>query len=194
MAVVDQKARYRRYAALCYEIAAKAGVARATSIIRLGDNYAALAIDPESVPSNLVFPAQHVEVECKKCGRSMQVAYSLPRVGEMPPQKAFWCETCGGTLIWKSELPRSVLPQQNRWITRYVAVSFRLVDRRFAPGLAVECPDGALAIKRAQLMLQEMEIVGSVAFARRNNQDTGEFDVAAILGTYGNLPEGFDIA
>jgi hypothetical protein len=84
MAVVDQKIRNRRYAALCYEIAARAGVARADSILRLGDNYATHAIDPQRVPSNLVFPTEHVEVEHKKCGRSMQFAYSLPRIGGMP--------------------------------------------------------------------------------------------------------------
>ena len=43
MAIVDQKERYRRQAALCYEIAATMDGERAISMIRLGDTYAALA-------------------------------------------------------------------------------------------------------------------------------------------------------
>jgi hypothetical protein len=41
MAVVDQKERYRRQAALCYEIATKAPK-KAASMVRLGDTYSAL--------------------------------------------------------------------------------------------------------------------------------------------------------
>jgi hypothetical protein len=43
MAIVDQKERYRRQAALCYEIAATMAGERAISMARLGDAYAALA-------------------------------------------------------------------------------------------------------------------------------------------------------
>jgi hypothetical protein len=43
MPAVDQKERYRHQAALCYDIAARMAPAQATSIIRLGDSYAALA-------------------------------------------------------------------------------------------------------------------------------------------------------
>jgi hypothetical protein len=43
MPALDQKERYRRQAGLCYEIAARMATAQATSIIRLGDSYAALA-------------------------------------------------------------------------------------------------------------------------------------------------------
>jgi hypothetical protein len=43
MPALDQKERYRRQAALCYEIAARMATAQGTSIIRLGDSYAALA-------------------------------------------------------------------------------------------------------------------------------------------------------
>jgi hypothetical protein len=92
--------------------------------------------------------------------------------------------------IWKSELPRSVRPEQNEWVTSYVKVSFGLFNRGFVPGHDVECPDALLATKRAELMLQETEIIGSVAFARRGNPDNGEFDVATVLKICGNLPEG----
>src|SRR5262249_2876675 len=46
MAVVDQKERYRRKAALCYDIAGKMTPTKAASMVRLGDTYAALAVDP----------------------------------------------------------------------------------------------------------------------------------------------------
>jgi hypothetical protein len=43
MAAVDQKESYRRGAELCYQIAGRMPAAQATSIIRLGDSYSALA-------------------------------------------------------------------------------------------------------------------------------------------------------
>jgi hypothetical protein len=53
MAGVDQKERYRHQAALCYEIAATMTGTQATSMMRLGDAYAALSLapSPSIVPS-----------------------------------------------------------------------------------------------------------------------------------------------
>jgi hypothetical protein len=56
MAVVDQKERYRRQAALCYDIAATMTGERATSMLLLGDTYAALAVDPNRLPHNIFMP------------------------------------------------------------------------------------------------------------------------------------------
>jgi hypothetical protein len=53
MAVVDQKKRYRRQAALCYDVAATMTGERAISMIRLGDTYAALAVDPHRTLPNV---------------------------------------------------------------------------------------------------------------------------------------------
>jgi hypothetical protein len=45
--MMDQKERYRRHATLCYEIAAAMTRERAASMTRLGDTYAALAVDTD---------------------------------------------------------------------------------------------------------------------------------------------------
>jgi len=45
----------------------------------------------------------------------------------------------------------------------------------------VECANAELAIRRAELMTSEHDITGAVAFSRRWNSSSGEFDVALIL-------------
>src|ERR1700730_16385248 len=133
MAVVDQKERYRRQAALCYEIAATMAPAQATSMIRLGDTYAALAMDPGRLPPNIFVPTEkHAKPHCKKCGRRMQLTYAFPRTRTLPSMKAFRSNPCVETLIWKSarpplesaeKAPALALPREgDRWITRYIAV------------------------------------------------------------------------
>jgi hypothetical protein len=194
MAIVDQKQRYRRQAALCYEIAATMTGERAASMIQLGDTYAALAVDSDRL---LPIPtAKHAEAYCKKCGKIMQLARSPPRSLKTPAMQAFRCETCGETLIRKGETPSAptALAEESGWITRYVAISFRRSDEHFAPGPIVECPDASLAIQRAELMTRDADIVGSVAFSRRSNPVTGEFEAAQTLEIFGDIPEDFDIA
>jgi hypothetical protein len=61
MAVVDQKERYRRQAALCYEIATKMAPKKAASMVRLGDTYAALAVDRDRRPRNIFVPKKRFE-------------------------------------------------------------------------------------------------------------------------------------
>ena len=61
MAVVDQKEWYHRQAALCYEIAAKMTPKKAASMVRLGDTYVALAIDPDRRASNIFVPTKRFE-------------------------------------------------------------------------------------------------------------------------------------
>jgi predicted RNA-binding Zn-ribbon protein involved in translation (DUF1610 family) len=205
MAIVDQKQRYRRQAALCYEIAATAAPAQATSMIRLGDTYAALAMDPDRLPPSIFVPTEkYAKPDCKKCGSRMQLIYSFPRTRTLPSMQAFRCDPCGETLIWKSARPSlksaekpsaSAVPKEgDRWITRHVAVSFRQVGADFAPGLAIECPDDSLAIQRAELMLREEHIAGAIAFSRRNDPISGEAEDAVILEIFGEIPEDFDIA
>jgi RNase P subunit RPR2 len=204
MAVVDQKERYRRQAALCYDIAATIIGERATSMIRLGDTYGALAVDPDRLlPNVFASRKKYVDPICKKCGQKMKLTHSLPRTEIMPAMQAFRCDACKETLIWKGEVPSTrpakqslgaVFPQPGRWITRYVVVSFRRVGGDFVPGPAVECPDASLAIQRAELMTCDTEVVGSVAFSRRGNADTEEYDAAVVLRTIGETPPDFDIA
>jgi hypothetical protein len=202
MAVVDQKELYRRHAAVCYDIAATMTGKRATSMLLLGDTYAALAVNPDQLPPNrFVSPRKYAEPLCKTCGRKMQLAHSLSRTKNLPIVQAFWCEVCRQTLTWKGE-PTSRAARQrvvvtaskeSRWLTHYIALSFRR-GTDFAPGPIIECPDAGLAIKRAELMTREKDIAGAVAFSRRSNANSGEFDVAVILEIFGDIPEGFDIA
>jgi hypothetical protein len=202
MAVVDQKERYRRHAAVYYDIAARMTGGGATSMLLLGDRYAALAIDPNQLPSNIfVPPIRYGEPYCKKCGKEMRLVHYLARIDNLPAVRGFWCKACPQTLIWKGEPPSRAARRRliavsgkTRWITHYIALSFRRAGTDFAPGPAVECPDAGLAIQRAELMTRERDIAGAVAFSRRSNPNSGEFDAAVILGIFGDIPEGFDIA
>jgi len=203
LAVVDQKERYRRRAVACYEIAATLTGERASSMVRLGDTYAALAAYPDRLLPN-PFRSGANNPQCPKCGQRMRLAHSLPRTDFLPAMQAFHCEACGETLIWKGQLPSSrsglgragtsEAGEEDEWITRYVAVSFCRAGENLSPGVAVECPDATTAMLRAELMIRDKEIVGAVAFSRRGNSRTAEFEIAVILGTFGEIPEGFDIA
>lgn len=73
----------------------------------------------------------------------------------------------------------------------YVALPFILIEGGLAPGEAVECPNGAAAIRRAQGMAFNKENAGAVAFSRSGDPNLGEFEDAAILKTFGQVPEDF---
>jgi hypothetical protein len=65
MATVDQKERYRRQAALCYEIAETMTGERAASMVRLGDTYSALAVDPDKLRPGIFVPAaKYIHPKC----------------------------------------------------------------------------------------------------------------------------------
>ena len=205
MAVVDQKERYRRQAALCYEIAAKMTPKKAASMVQLGDTYSALAVDRNRRAPNVFVSTKRLDQpHCKVCGRKMRLACALPRTRTLPSMQAFRCDRCGETLIWKSASPSylstrrqstsTATPKSSAWTSRYVAVSFRRVEKNFSPGEAIECPDARLAVRRAQLMMREKDTLGSVAFSRRSNDQTGEVETAEILTVLGKIPDGFDIA
>jgi hypothetical protein len=189
MAVVDQKERYRRNAALCYDIAAKMATEKAASVVRLGDTYASLAVDPDWRAANTFVPAKRFEQpHCKRCGRKMRLACGFPRTRTLPSMQAFHCDRCDETLIWKGATPsalsvkrQSVSTEGSGWICRYVAISFHRAKDGFSPGEAVECPHAALAVMRAILMLRTRKTVGAVAFSRRSNMQTGEVEAAEIL-------------
>jgi hypothetical protein len=204
MAVVNQKERYRRQAELCYEIAATMTGTQATSMIRLGDAYAALSLDssPSIVPS--VPLEESADPRCEKCGARMQLSCSMPPTRMLPAMRAFRCESCGETLISKgiaagtvllSEGPRTPTLQRagDQRITRYVAVSFQRIGERFAPGPAVECLNAVNAIQQAELLTRQQDIAGALAFSRRSDPDSGEVVATVILKTFGLIPEGFDI-
>jgi predicted RNA-binding Zn-ribbon protein involved in translation (DUF1610 family) len=173
---------------------------RAASMTRLGDAYAALAVDADQ-PLNAFVPAtKYAEPVCRKCGKDMHVTLSLPRTDIMPAMQAFRCDACGETMIWKGKHARggtahtSVAEPTKNLITQYVAASFRGAGQNLAPGPVIECPDAQTAILRAELMAGDTMITGAVAFSRRLYRVTGTYEAAVILKRFGQLPEEFDIA
>jgi hypothetical protein len=60
-----------------------------------------------------------------------------------------------------------------------------------APGLAIECPSGAAAIRRAEAIARLDANAGAVAFSRSGDPNLGEFEDAVILKTFGDVPEDF---
>ena len=78
-----------------------------------------------------------------------------------------------------------------RVIVYYVALPFIPIEGGLPPGEAVECPNGAAAIRRAQAMSFNEANVGAVAFSRSGDPNIGEFDDAVILKTFGQVPEDF---
>jgi hypothetical protein len=79
-------------------------------------------------------------------------------------------------------------------MTYYVALPFVAVEGELAPGDAIECPNGAAAVRRAQALAANAANAGAVAFSRSGNADLGEFEDAVILKTFGEVPEGFRAA
>jgi len=73
----------------------------------------------------------------------------------------------------------------------YVALPFIAVEGGLAPGEAVECSNGAVAIRRAQAMAFNQANAGAVAFSRSGDLNLGEFEDAVILKAFGQLPEDF---
>ena len=72
----------------------------------------------------------------------------------------------------------------------YVALPFtRVEEDGLAPGEAVECPNAASAVRRADALARRAPNVGSVAFSRQGSPDLGEFEDAVILRTFGEVPE-----
>jgi hypothetical protein len=201
---MDQKERYRRHASLCYEVAANMTGERAESMTRLGDTYAALAVDSDQPPNAFVPATKYAEPRCKKCGKEMRLTHSLPRTDIVPAMQAFRCDACGETMIWKStDRSRTSAGQTkpafaieangDRQVTRFIAVSFSRAAKGLAPGPTIQCPDAETAIQRARLLTREQGIAGAVAFSRRSDPVTGASETAVVLKTFGEIPKNFDI-
>jgi hypothetical protein len=197
MSVVDRTEEYRRQASLCYELAATLSGAKAASMLRLGDSYAALAVAPDLSRPNVFAPQRYTDPLCRKCGKRMQLTFSMSGSHEGPPVQAFHCKECGETQGLTTKPAGGPVPseQSDHAVDQhFIAASFRRASERFVPGPAVECPDAGMAIQRAELMLREDEIGGAVAFLRRVDRATGAFEAALTLRTFGEIPDGFDDA
>jgi hypothetical protein len=75
----------------------------------------------------------------------------------------------------------------------YVALPFTWVEGGLAPGQAVECPNGAAAIRRAQAMSCVQSNAGAVAFSRSGDPNLGDFDDAEILESFGEVPDDLQV-
>jgi hypothetical protein len=98
--IVSQKARYRRRASLCYEIAAMMSGERVAAMVHLGDVYSGLAAAPDerwSAPP----PAEEDAPECPHCRTAMDRMHSLPPTNLLPAREAFRCLGCGESLVCK---------------------------------------------------------------------------------------------
>jgi hypothetical protein len=74
----------------------------------------------------------------------------------------------------------------------YVALPFTPVEEGgLAPGQAVECPNGGVAIRRAEVMARDAANAGAVAFSRKGDPNIGEFDDAVVLKAFGEVPDDF---
>ena len=200
MAIIDQKGRYRRQAALCYELAKTMDGERAESMVRLGDAYSDLAETPGTFHERIFRPAdKYAEPRCKQCRKKMRLTHSLPRTDVLPLMQAFRCDACGETLIWKGEIrpptnERSGRDTAGDLEVHRVALSFkRTGNGRPAPGQSVECIDEQTAILRAELMMRDKSVVGAVAFSRRASADFRRVERAVILKSFGTAPKDFDI-
>jgi hypothetical protein len=98
--VVSQKARYRRQASLCYEIAATLSGDKVAAMAHLGDVYAGLAAAPNA-PWQAAL-AMVSEDECPHCWSPMERTHSLPGTDLLPAREAFRCTGCGETLVCKT--------------------------------------------------------------------------------------------
>jgi len=72
-------------------------------------------------------------------------------------------------------------------VTYYVALPFNRNDKgELVPGEAQECQTSSAAIRRAEGMARAS--AGSIAFARTGDPSTGEFESAAVLKQFGEVP------
>ena len=76
-------------------------------------------------------------------------------------------------------------------VTYYVVVPFSVDDDgNLAPGEAKEAPNGESAKRRAQAAFAAAGNVGAIAFSRTGDPDSGDFQDAVIIATYGEVDMG----
>jgi hypothetical protein len=77
-------------------------------------------------------------------------------------------------------------------VTYYVALPFVKTEEGVAPGQAQEMPNEPAAIRRAESMSRDPANAGALAFKRSGDPNMGNFGDAAILKTFGVVPENLD--
>ena len=68
-------------------------------------------------------------------------------------------------------------------LTYYVALPFVQHETGIAPGPALECPNEASAMRRAEAMSRQQPNVGALAFKRSGDPGMGNYGDATILRT-----------
>ncbi len=77
-------------------------------------------------------------------------------------------------------------------VTYYVALPFVRTEDGIATGQAQEMPNEVAAIRRAEAMSREPDNAGALAFKRSGDPNMGSFGDAAVLRTFGQVPENLD--
>lgn len=78
-------------------------------------------------------------------------------------------------------------------VTYYVALPFvRNEEGEFVPGAAEACHNAGDAKAKARHLANRHG--ASIAFTRTGDPDLGDFQPAVILGQFGDVPEGVDLA
>jgi hypothetical protein len=77
-------------------------------------------------------------------------------------------------------------------VTYYVALPFVQHETGIAPGQALECPNEASAIRRAEGMFHQQPNVGALAFKRSGDPNLGNYGDATVLKTFGDVPDHLD--
>jgi hypothetical protein len=77
-------------------------------------------------------------------------------------------------------------------VTYYVALPFIASDDGIAPGEPTECFNPVAAIRRAEALSRLPGHVGAVAFSRTGDPNIGEFRDAAVLKSFGEVPDDLD--
>lgn len=77
-------------------------------------------------------------------------------------------------------------------ITYYVALPFLKTEEGLVAGDAQEMPSEPAAIRRAEAMSRNSANVGALAFRRSGDPNLGNFNDAAILKAFGEVPENLD--
>ena len=76
-------------------------------------------------------------------------------------------------------------------LVRFVALAFDLIDGRLVAGEPVDCPTPAAAIQSAQGEWKLFGRVGSVAFSRTSDFQSGKFNQRHVLRRFGQVPEEY---
>jgi hypothetical protein len=77
-------------------------------------------------------------------------------------------------------------------VTYYVSLPFLRTEDGIAPGDAKEMPNEGAAFRHAESMARDPAHVGAIAFRRTGDPNTGAFENAVVLRSFGDVPANLD--